>query len=235
MGRISVDTSKFAYDPNKPKFISKLEEGFPSFKAYEEADYFKERLFTWIVFTYDINTPLRKEYPHYYARKVQAAHLAGFSPNKKTGKFQEKVESFLIGQDADINKLVIEYITSFSSPEYTQLIGLLAVQHKVMQDILSGHIETSTTKVMDDVAKKISELTRFLFQSGDIVEVEEARKALYAKAGDDLDKLRPESIAYMLNDLGELTEDFDYYDAGYHPEKITFAGDDPNMAPEDER
>jgi len=232
--KIDVDTSKLSYDPNSKDFIVKLETDFPSFKEFTMDASTRFKIFSWIVLMFDINSPMRIDSRDYYERKVKSAVIVGLNPNKKTGEYKTLIEDILLGKDKDVNRLCVDYIVSFSSPEYTQLMGLLVVQRNHMMDLMKGTYDANTTKVLDQVANRISELTKRIYHSGDRIEVEEARKALYYQAGEDLNKLRPESIAAMLDEDGGLPVEWGIYDDGYVPEPITFDGDDPLIAINDE-
>jgi len=231
--KIQLETSKLSYDPNSPTFIKDLEKTFISFKEYKEEANLRYKVFAWIVLMYDVQSPMRILAKDYYERKVKCAMSIGLNPSKKTGEYKEAIENILLGKNEDVNRLIVEYITSFSSPEYTQLVGLWVVQRHVLSDLMEGKYDDKTTRVLDSVANQISNLTKKIYHSGDKIETELARRALYYQAGEDLNKLRPEAIASMLADDG-LPDSWGIYEDGYIPDKIKFAGDDPLIAINDE-
>jgi hypothetical protein len=93
-------------------------------------------------------------------------------------------------------------------------------------DIISGSVDDRMAKNMDVLTKGISDLTRTLFGSGERDELLDVRKALYYQAGEDLKKLRPESVVEMLENDGKLPDDWSPYGDGYRPNKITYVSDD---------
>ena len=232
--KVNIDTSSLSYDPNDPNFITDLEKNFPSFKEYEGTKAIRFKLFAWIVIMFDINSPVRMEAKDYYERKVRCAGIVGMNPNSSSGKYKEDVEEILLGKNKEINKLSVDYITSFSSPEYTQLIGVLIIQRQLMQGLLRGSYNDKTANLLETTSNQISNLTRRIYHSGDKIEVEEARRALYHKAGEDLNKMRPESIAEMLDSGDGLPDEWNPYGEEYDVDDISFVGDDPEIAKIDE-
>lgn len=229
---ITVDTSKLSYDPNNKDFVQLIEKDFPSFKNYQPESTLRNKIFAWIVLLYDINTPLRVEYRDYYDRKIKAGEMVGFKPSKKTGEFTKKVEDIFVGKDAEVNELIVDYILSFSSPDYTQLIMLFILQRQFMYDLLRGRYDGKTMQMLEKLPSRINEVTGKIYHSGDVIEVEEARKALYKKAGEDIEKLRPESIAEMLSNKEDLPGEWSPYGYDYIPDQVQFEGDDPTIEDE---
>jgi hypothetical protein len=232
---IDIDVSMLAYDINADNFIEKISNDIPAFKHFKgkpETRLYtsdeKLNVFQWVVLMFDFNSPTRKIIKEFYFRKVYCANLVGLEINKEEGKFDEWVESFLIGLNEDVNKLQAAYIASFSSPEYTQLCGFLAMQYQVMMEIIRGVSDEKTSKNLTFITTHITELTRELFGSGVVEEIQQARKALYSQAGEDLRKLRPEAIVEMLEKEGGLPDSWNPY-GDYIPEKMTFAGDDHSI------
>ena len=231
--KIEIDVARLAYDPNSESFVDDLCRDIPAFrKFYDRRHTEAEAVFTWVVLVYDFNSTTRKGIRDYYHRKAYCANLVGWAVDKSTGKFDPNIESLLLGGDAEINVLVVAYVSSFSSPEYTQLVAFTAMQHQLLMDILGGVADDRISKNMDLITGKISDFTKQLFGSGEKDEVAEARKALYFQAGEDLKKLRPESVVEMLEKDGKLPDEWSPYGEGVQT-VIKYVGDDLDIVDND--
>jgi hypothetical protein len=223
---IDIETNMLAYNVNSDSFVDDISADIPVFKYFKGDD--KERIFQWVVLMYDFHSPTRRTIKEYYLRKAYCANLVGFRVSKDTSQFKESVEKFLIGLDDDVNKLQVAYIASFSSPEYTQLCGFLAMQYQVMMEIVKGQSDDRTSKNLGLITTEITRLTRMLYGSGEMEEIQKARKALYAQAGEDLKKLRPEAIVEMLEKEGKLPDEWSPY-GNYTPGPLKFIGEDTSI------
>jgi hypothetical protein len=236
--RIDLDTSLLRFDPNSPKFLKKLYKEIPAFAEYEsenvQADATKHRLFAWIVILYDMNSPLRREVKDMYGRKVRAAELCGITPNALSGKYRDYVEKMMLGQDPDINELVVKFIASFSSPEYTQLMAHVSIQHNMLKKIVSGKEDRNVQQLFDNATDKVKELTNLLYGSGLRDEVYEARRALYKQVAYDLSDMRAESVAKAVATGAGLPSEWNPYGEDYVTDEIRFVGDDLEIARDDE-
>ena len=232
---VSIDHTYLRFNPSSPKFYDEICADIPVFDEYREHKKpVLVRIFAWIVCMYDMNTPLRREIKDLYKRKVYAGTLTGLMPNKVSGKYKEFIEDIFVGQDEQVNKLIVAYIASFSSPEYKQLMGHLAIQDNTLNDIIKGDASRESQTMIDLSTETISRLTRLLYGSGEKDEVYEARRALYKQVAYDLSDMRPESIAKIMEVDGTLSPEWNPYDPEYKPGEIKFVGDDESIAVKDE-
>ncbi len=192
-------------------------------------------MFAWIVCMYDERTPLFREVKDMYKRKVYAATIVGIAPNKSTGKYREYAEELLLGTSPALNKLIVTYISSSSSPAYKQLVAHVTLQDYALQKIISGKANEKDQKMFDNSTEKVAELTNLLYGTGEYEEVHEARKALYQQVTSDLSDMRAESIAKMIASGEGLPDGFSPYGDDYLPDDIKFASDDPKIADESEK
>lgn len=227
-----VDTSMLAFDINKSTFVKDIEKAFTSFKEYECPKYLRKSIFSWIVLMYDVNSPIRLETSDYYEQKAICAKIVGFNTNSDN-EYSKNIESILLGKDQETNNLIVDYIISFSSPEYTQLKMFIIMQRHIMKSLLRGSFNPKTSDMITSTSEKIESLTRLVYHSGDRIEIEEARRALYKKAGEDINKLKPEAIAEMLDNNGELPAEWSIYGDDYTPDDLKFEGDDLSILEED--
>lgn len=235
--KVEIDASYMRYDPNSPKFLKKIQADIPAFadfkSDYVKTDSAKRRIFAWIVCMYDMNSPLRREIKDLYKRKVYTANLCGMSPNIVSGKYKEYVEKMLIGQDEKINLLIVKFIASFSSPEYTQLMAHVSIQHSMLERIVANKADKNVQTMFDTATDKIKELINLIYGTGERDEVYEARRALYKQVAYDLSDMRAEEVARTFVATGELPEEWSPY-GDYKVGDINFVGDDVNIAADDE-
>lgn len=233
--KIDIDHSRLRFRPDTKNIVEKMEADMPAFAAYKsQGETRKQKLYAWIICMYDLHTPLRREIKDYHKRKVYAATLCYIRPTKGTGKYSDWAEKFLTGQDLEVNKLIVAYITSFHSTEYQQLVASMAIQHNALSKIISGDTSKESQAVFDISTNKIKDMTRILYHSGDIDEVLLARKALYKQVSYDLADMRPENVARGMADGDGLPDGFSPHGPDYMPDDIRFIGDDPDIAENDE-
>lgn len=231
---IEVETAYLKYNPNDATFLKTIEAEIPAFGQYESESFknahARRRLFAWIVIMYDINTPLRREVKDLYKRKVYAGNLCGITPNSQSGKYRDCFEDIFVGKDKGVNDLIVKFITSFSSPEYTQLIANVTIQADMLEKIISRKADKNVQVMFDLATDKIKELTNLIYGSGERDEVYEARRALYKQVAYDLSDMRAESVARMFVKDGKLPDEWNPYEPGYEPDEMHFVGDNPNVA-----
>jgi len=235
---VAIDATYLRFNPSSGKFHEDICKDIPAFREYSKTAVHKPpmqvRIFAWIVVMYDMHTPLRREINDLYKRKVYAGTLVGLTPHKVTGKYREFVENIFTGQDAEVNDLIVKFIASFSSPEYTQLMAHVSIQHNLLNKIIKGSATKDNQTMFDTATATISKLTNLVYGTGERDEVYEARRALYKQVSYDLADMRAESVAKMVVDEG-LPEGWNPYEAEYTPGQIKFVGDDDSIAEADEK
>lgn len=228
MKRTDYDFKGCKWNPNAEGFLKSIQEitEFANFVPPAHGNVLtKKKVFTWIVIMFDINSPLRKTIPNYYDRKKLAAEIAGWE-KLKNGEFQEEVTAVLLGQNEEINKLIVAYLMLFSMPEYTQLIAYLNIQYALMMEAMKQAFDKDTVKLLDDLTTKIKRLTSEIYGSGQVDEVMLARKALYNMAEKERIRLNPENIVKIIQEEGQLPDDFNPHKKGYKPENLKFMSDE---------
>jgi len=234
---MDLDDSLMRFKPTDPQFLEKIIKEIPLFgefiheQAKKPAARFK--IAAWIACMYDPNSPLRREVKDLYKRKIYAGNIVGLKPEGHSGKYQKWLEDMFVGKDAMINKLVVKYIASFSSPEYMQLIGHATMVERALEKIISGEADNNVSKMLDTSTEKVKELTNFIYGSGERDEIAEARRALYKQISYDLSEMRPEQVARAIAEGIGLPSEWSPY-GDYVPDEMRFVGDDPNIARDDE-
>lgn len=188
-----------------------------------------KRLIQYIIIMYDINSSLWRSYPSYFSRKFECAKIVGFKTTPG-GKYPKDVGDMLMGLNKIVNDIIVAYISKFALPEYVQLITFNIILDNETRGLLAGEVSKDSDKVIDRVVEKISELTRRIFNSGNEDEIVYIRQALYARAKKDQALYKPEDIATLLSQGGDLGDDFNPYEDGYKPEPIKFAGSNIDIA-----
>jgi hypothetical protein len=223
-----IDSSKLLYDIHSKTFVDDIRKGVPEFEAYKgDMD---KKVFQYIVLMYDLKTVMRVECPDYFQRKYMTASMVGF-PKTRQG-FTEASENILIGRDKEVNSLIVAYVFQFSMPEYSALVAYEAILASEMQKVMKGSNTKDSGKVVDDATKKIQELTRSVFRSGDYDENTELRNALYARIEKEKTRLRPEQIVRAYEETGALPNDWCPYGEeeaeSVRNIKMSFIGDGKN-------
>jgi hypothetical protein len=198
-----VDGSKLLYDIHSKTFVDDIKKGIPEFDAYTGE--MEKKVFQYVVMMYDVKTPMRVECPDYFQRKYMTASMVGLPKNKQG--FTEASENILIGRDKEVNALVVAYVFQFAMPEFSALVAYEAILASEMQKVMKGSNTKDSGKVVDDATKKIQELTRSVFRSGDYDENTELRNALYARIEKEKTRLRPEQVIRDMENNGGILDD----------------------------
>lgn len=224
MKQTEYDFSKCLFNPNSTNFTKAIQEQIQEFKDYKGKLPIK-KLFAWIVVCYDLNSPIRKTITNYYDRKKLSAEIASWDTNVK-GEFEEEVTKFLLGQDDEVNTLIVHYLVQFSMPEMLQLEAYLQMSYSIMMEIMKGSTDSAISKNLDYITEKIKLLTNIIYGSGQVDEVMAARKALYDIAEKERIRLNPENIVKIIIEEGVLPESFSPYGKNYKPADIKFISDE---------
>ncbi len=212
------------YNPNADSFTDKITKGIPAFKKYHQDHEDHERVFKWLIFVYDRQSPLVKEMPDLMQRKLESANLAGYGTDED-GKFEEEVEKFLLGQDKEVNGLIVAYVSRFADPSYIMLVASWNLLLDSTRILLSGKQQKDTYSTIKQIRADVEDITRDVFSSGDMDEALEMRKALYSRVENDRLKLNQENIVKYIEEHKVLPKGFNPYGEDYEVNKLTFIGD----------
>ena len=105
---------------------------------------------------YDMNSPLRLEYPDAWERKKVAALHVGFKVDKK-GMFDKSVETALIGENNYVNLAMTKYVMLHGIPEYSALVAYQTGLGFEVLKTLRGTINPTITKNIESLRIKIKE------------------------------------------------------------------------------
>lgn len=102
------------------------------------------------------DTVINQTIPELAKRKKEAAILAGFSPNPETDKFAGDVESLLLCENPDLNKIFVRVMMLTRNSKIQQLGALNEARRKEMLRLVSGDSKTDNKKHFESL-KQMSE------------------------------------------------------------------------------
>jgi len=127
------DFSNMMYNVNELPLGSNVLSVYPRLKQYVEFSKIEEatakanleKIFRYIVYFYDKNSPLKDSIENVIKRKIEAARLAGFIAKKEAGKnvFSPIAKQMLNCQNESINKMIIRYCRMQGSRNFSLLVS----------------------------------------------------------------------------------------------------------------
>lgn len=142
-----------------------LKKVFPIFDKYRE---FKVRtkglknelLLRYIVYAFDRNSPLLV-IPDILERRTEAALLAGFSPDKKSGNWSEAVDKMLKSIVPEVNHMVVRYCLLTGDTTYSIIVTYEDALMKELSALLNWTEDSGPTKgaVIGNINKLKQELS----------------------------------------------------------------------------
>jgi hypothetical protein len=213
-----IDSKKYYYDPT----ANDLDEQLSKYDEFnEEYELDKSMVNRYIVLMFDMNTSLRLDVRDFWERKRVAAQIAGFTLRPRVREFEQPVENMLLGNNAAVNNAITKYIMLFGLPEYASLVIFQTMLVFEVQKTLRGSYTKDTSKNVDYIHKRISELTDLLYGGKEAIN---ARKALYSKIEKDRRAEKPEDIINRINSGDDLS-DMSPYEKDYKVDKMNYKGD----------
>jgi len=172
----------------------------------------------YVLFMYDIGTPLRSAIPEVMRRKFYAASLAGFETKKN--KFIKPVEEILVGKDEVVNRAIVEFVVSIHSASYTKLVAFENALQGCLMSMMKGSLGKNAIDDINSLESEINTLTGKLLQDDKTQFIVDK---LYEKIATDKLELRPEDIADKLA-AGEEPVDIHPYGEKYNFEPYPWRG-----------
>ena len=222
----TLNTSRMIISPSDPEVAKKF------FKLVGEPPESIDRddLARYILLMYDPNSPLVELVDDYWSRKFDALELAGFK--QRNGKFEPKVESFVLGKSNEVNDIVIDWLIYIAKPKWTHLVflceSLIRYTRQAEDGINENKIAPADVKAVNEIMDKMAKVVHEWLFKGD--ETKEFLERLYYKTHRELLKVHPEDYAKKLASGDNLDGDSPY--GKYKVEKLKFAGSKiPEEAP----
>jgi hypothetical protein len=219
----SIDGSRFLFDPTSKNLVNILAEKIPEFNNYE-GKIPSVKVFQYIILMYDPQSPLWRDVMDYYVRKGVCADMVGFPKTK--GQWSKEAEAILIGQDSQVNDMIVAFIAQLGLVEMYQLIAYLSLLSSETRKAIDFRGDKNSIDIITKTGDKIRELLKVVFKSGEYDEITQVRKALYSRLEKERLRIRPEEVVRMISEEGGLPDEFNPYGDNYKPEKPKFLGDE---------
>ena len=144
------------------------------------------------------DTVLNQTIPELAKRKREAAILAGFTPNEETGKFAGDIESMLLCENYEINKIFVRVIMLTRNNKIQQLGVLNEARHKEMIKLMNGDGKTKDQfQNLKDMSDYIEDLEKDVLNNDNSYDLLEE---LYSELDSENLGIRPEEIAKAKKD-----------------------------------
>ncbi|MBU1067767.1 hypothetical protein KKE60_08270 [Patescibacteria group bacterium] len=134
---------------------------FPGLNIFKEFDKKKckldfNKVLKYIIYVYDKNSPLRREYVNILKRKAKALKLAGFikDDNDVWGK---DIENMILCQDKHINSMIIRFLRLHRNAKYAYLIALEENYYKMLEKMIEGKMAPSDYQVFSKMKDEIED------------------------------------------------------------------------------
>jgi ATP-dependent protease Clp ATPase subunit len=204
-----INEKLYLYNPKSPESIQALIDTYPEFSEnLDKLEKHKNKVAKFIIIFYDMNSDLRGLIPDFWNRKKICAELVGFKVNEN-GVFPKDIKEFLIGENENVNAMIVRYLLLFNNPDYVELEVATDMYNKQARQALKQKIGATPGTIKDinknltDLNKKIKETTESVFGGKESSKLEEM---LYAFMQRERLKLRPEDIAINSGKDSELDE-----------------------------
>ncbi len=197
------DFTGYLYDPTLPDrdLISALEK-FPEFKVHISKHISRATVIRYIIMMYDFNTEMPEYFPDYMVRKREVARISGFKL-RDGDRFREEVEDILIGENQQVNDMIVRYVKLFENPDYVTYVSYWSMLNAEVVKSLAAN-DAKEVKIIreniDKLRQTIGELSREIFKGDDSKSL---RRALYRGMERDKLGIRPEEKAEMFAPPGE--------------------------------
>jgi hypothetical protein len=220
-----ADYSKCKIDPSAPDFEDRFKQLHPDFREDLFLDKVSEKsLFTYIVLTYDINSPFVEKYKDWALRRRETAKASGFKVHK--GKYTGGAEDIILGRNRAANKAIVRYLFLQNDLEFVKFQGYQALYYnQVVESMSSSNIKPNEAAKLrsniDELSGEIKLLQKNIFSGN---ETKDMLMALYDFVANITYDFRPEQIAER-KDKGEEVVDDSPYGKKYKTDTLNFIDD----------
>lgn len=169
-------------------------EQYPEFKLPPGAHIPLPNAIRYISLMYDLNTRMGEQYPDVRIRKRECALMCGFKLDEN-GMFHETVEDMLIGENPNINAMIVRYIRLFDNPYYLTYVTSWNLLYTEITNSLEPQDSSTISKINENILKlnrQIREMSDIIFKGDDLKAL---KKALYKNMEREKLGLRPEEMA----------------------------------------
>lgn len=193
---------------------------FPKLKAFSEMTMPIEKgvdnnkVLKYIMYMYDINTPLKK-IEDINKRKYVAATMSKF-PTTSEGHFSELYEKIMAGKNFKVNQKIFRFLRFHRSAEYAFLVSVENSYYSNLAKSMSGD-----TKAYDTAKKQKDDLREAQLEFLNEDTSEDLTESLYEHIEMTQLQISPEEVANFLEETGGVYNEVDPYKLRKKPIKLT--------------
>jgi len=211
MDKNGLDCKKMPIHPYSPDFKGWIKANIPT--LYERKFSIDSlSVFRYIYLMYHQESPIQELVNmDWFARKFEAAEAANLpsTTTKKGLHFKMEVEKALLGKDNDFNDGIIDFISWYNNPVWTEMIFHQETLMKLIKEALGGGTgDKNSTKLVADIYDRLTILQKKLLSGGD--DSEELIRRIYYRVEESRLKIKPEEYAQRLINGDRLEEDTPY-------------------------
>ena len=184
-----------------------------------------ESFFTYVVLTYDIESPYVLKYNDWAQRRRETAKASNFKVVR--GEYVEEVEQIILGKNERINKIMLRYMFLQNDIEFIQFNSYQALYFRQSMDAMfttykqPSHYD-SLKKNIDILASEIRRKQKEIFNGTETISL---KRSLYEFVSNLTYDFKPEDIAEKIENALPIV-DVTPYPKDYIPKKMTFNGDE---------
>jgi hypothetical protein len=220
------DYSKCKVDPSDPKFVDRFKQLHPDLEEDLRLVQVSEKsLFTYIVLTYDMNSPFVEKYKDWALRRRETAKASSFSITR--GSYNVEAENIILGKTAEVNRFIVRYLFLQNDLEFVKFQSYQALYYnQVIESMKAGGIKAAEAKALrvniDDLAGEVKVLQKSIFSGN---ETKDMLRSLYDFVANITYDFRPEQIADKKDNGEEVVDDVPYGKKHRETEKLGFLDD----------
>jgi hypothetical protein len=152
----------------------------------------RNKIFRWIVYVYDKESPFRIKVGDITKRKLEVAKYVKLIDDFKS--ISDDVKEIVTGENKEINKAIVAYIRLHRNSKYALVVGL---DNKFYEDLLKIHNGGTPKDSISDTQRELEEAVSELLNQDNTPALIDT---LFSYIEDDrINYLRPEGMAEMLS------------------------------------
>lgn len=212
-----IDTSKFLYDPTDEKSYMQLKK-IKEFKQNCGMTLYK--VIPYIIYMYDpASEEIEQEFPYLPQRKMSVATMVGMVMGG--GYVNPKIEEMLIGNNREVNMMVVKYLQLFNNPDIELLAAYKQIYSTLQQEAMGGAHNKNIIDSLETVNGAIKSLSERILRGKDETRL---TAELYSTMEGRGLGIRVEDIAEKLKQGQDPFPEVNPY-GKYKPKKLKFVGD----------
>jgi len=188
---LMFDVTRLPDNIDPVKFFPKLDK-YEEFKNTNFPNTKKARIFKYIVYMYDKESPFKTKIPDLYKRKIEIAKYVKLISDPKF--VDEAIKKILRSDDYKVNRMIISYCRMQCNPLYSLVEGLNEVYYT---DLLSVRNKEETKKPLEKTQAELQKASQELLTQDNTPSL---LKSLFDFIEEErINDLRPEGIAEIFS------------------------------------